>query len=360
MSLYKKIFFAALFLPFVALSSNGIKKHEKTKTISKKFTVNSNASVFIKNKYGNLNVTTWNKNTVEIDVRITVKGNDLDKVQDKLEDIRIDFEASEGLVEARTIIEKTKSSWSFWGKSNNINYKINYFVKMPITNNADLNNKYGNIELDIIEGKANINCDYGAIQVEKLLNSSNSISLDYCRSSNIQYMKSGTLNVDYSKITVDEVEKIKVNADYSGVKVGTVNDISFNSDYGSITIEDGEYVDGNSDYAGMRIGTLRKSLRVNTDYGGLKVKNLAKGFENVTIDGSYAGIKIGTARDNNFDFTVNLSYSGFKYPKEYVETYKAVRKTTKKYYEGSFGKANSGSKINIKSDYGGVSLQLND
>ncbi|WP_299836533.1 hypothetical protein [uncultured Tenacibaculum sp.] len=359
MNLYSKYLILFLLTP-VILFADGRKKHEKTKTISKKYSVNNNATVFIKNKYGNVDVTTWDKNSVEIDVRITVKGNDIDKVNDKLDAIRIEFEANKNLVEARTIIENTKSSWSFWGKSNNINYKINYFVKMPITNNADLNNKYGNIELDDIEGKTNINCDYGAIQVERLLNDSNSISIDYCGSSNVQYMKSGSLNADYSKITINEVENLKVNADYSGVKVGKVNDINFNSDYGSIAIEDGGSIYGNSDYAGMRIGTVRKKLNINTDYGGLKVKNLMKGFESVTIDGSYAGIKIGTSNDNNFEFLVNLSYGGFKYPEEYVETYKVVRKSTKKYYEGKFGKGNSNSKINIKSSYGSVSLKLND
>ena len=51
---------------------------------------------------------------------------------------------------------------------------------MPVTNNADLNNKYGNIDLDILEGKANINCDYGSIQIDKLSNPNNTIELDYC------------------------------------------------------------------------------------------------------------------------------------------------------------------------------------
>ena len=359
MSLYKRTLII-LFLAPTLVFANTIKKHEKTKTVSKKFSVNSNATVYVKNKYGNVNVTTWDKNTVEIDVKITVKGNDIDKIEDKLDAIRINFEASENLVEARTIIENTKSSWSFWGKSNNINYKINYYIKMPVTNNADLHNKYGNIELDVIEGKTNIDCDYGSIQIEKLLNPYNSILLDYCGSSNIQYMKSGNLNADYSKITIHESENVKVNADYTGVKLGKVNDVTFNCDYGSITIDDSDNIDGNSDYAGMRIGTVRKNLKINTDYGGLKVKNLMKGFESFTVDGNYAGIKIGTSSDNNFNFIINLNYSGFKYPKEHVETFKAVRKTTKKYYEGVFGKGNTNSKINIKSDYGSVSIRLND
>ena len=362
MKQFSKIIIAFLLSPLFLLASPiKMKKHEKTKTISKKFNVNSNATVYIKNKYGNVNVTTWEKNTVEIDVKITVKGRNEDKVQEKLNTINIEFEATESLVEARTIFESIKSSWSWWGSNNNkLSYKINYYVKMPVTNNADLNNKYGNIDLDTLEGKANINCDYGSIQIDKLLNSNNSIELDYCGSSDIHYMKAGSLNADYSKITIDKTDNVRVNADYSGVKIGNADKVDFNCDYGSITINDANSVDGNSDYAGMRIGTLRDYLRIDTDYGGLRVRELMKGFDQVIIDGSYAGIKIGTSSDNNFTFNVDLGYASFNYPSEYVETFKSIKKTTKKYYEGSFGKGKSNSKIKIKSNYGGVSLKLID
>lgn len=360
MKQFKKIITVLLLSPLFLLASP-IKKHEKTKTISKKFNVNSNATVFIKNKYGNVNVTTWEKNTVEIDVKITVNGKSEEKVQEKLNAITVEFEASADLVEARTIIESIKSSWSWWGNNNNnLNYKINYYIKMPITNNADLNNKYGNIDLDELKGKANINCDYGAIQIDKLLNQDNTIELDYCGNSDIRYMKSGSVNADYSKITIDKTDKIRVNADYSGVKIGNADTVDFNCDYGSISINDAYSVDGNSDYAGMKIGTLRENLRINTDYGGLRVDELKKGFNQVVIDGNYAGIKIGTSSDNNFKFTVDLGYASFNYPEEQTETFKSIKKNTSKYYEGVFGKGNAKSSIKIKSNYGGVSLKLVD
>ncbi|MFY7670859.1 hypothetical protein ACOSP6_07190 [Tenacibaculum sp. MEBiC06402] len=360
MKQFKKIFAVLLFMPLF-LIAHPIKKHEKTKTISKKFKVNSNATVFIQNKYGTINVSTWDKNNVEIDVKITVKGKNEDKVEEKLKAINIDFEASESLVEARTIIESVKSSWSWWGSNNNnLSYKINYYVKMPVTNNADLNNKYGSIDLDVLEGKANINCDYGSIQIDKLMNSNNTIELDYCSSSDIRYMKSGSLNVDYSKITIDKTDNIKVNADYSGVKIGNSDSVDFNCDYGSISIKDAYSVDGSSDYAGMKIGKLRESLKIDTDYGGLRVSELVKGFKEVVIDGNYAGIKIGTAADNNFNFSVDLGYASFNYPEEYTETFKSIKKSTKKYYEGVFGKGNSKSSVRIRSNYGGVSLKIVD
>lgn len=360
MKQFNKIVIALLLSPLFLFGAP-IKKHEKSKTISKKFNVNSNATVYIKNKYGNVNVTTWDKNTVEIDVKITVKGKNEDKVNEKLNAINIEFEATESLVEAKTIIESIKSSWSWWGSNNNnLNYKINYYIKMPVTNNADLNNKYGNIDLDILEGKANINCDYGSIQIDKLSNPNNTIELDYCGNSNINYMKSGSVNADYSKLTIDKTDKVRVNADYSGIKIENADTVDFNCDYGSISITDAYTVDGNSDYTGMRIGKLRESLRIDTDYGGLRVKELVKGFSNVVIEGSYAGIKLGTASDNNFKFTVDLGFASFNYPEESTETFKSIKKSTKKYYEGVFGKGDGKSVVKIRSSYGGVSLKLID
>lgn len=356
MKLYK-ILFALILIPTL-LTANNNKKHEKSKTINKSFSVNENATLYVKNKYGNVQVTTWNENRIEIKVKITVKGNDLDNVEKKLRAIDVFFEASNSLVEARTQIEKTKSSWSWWGSSNT-NYKINYYIKMPITNNADLNNKYGDIVLDKLQGKANLNCDYGNIEIDQLLNDTNSINLDYCGGSEINFMKSGSINIDYSKLKIDESESLNINADFSTIKIETTKNVKFNTDYGSLSAKEVTNISGNTDYASIKIGTLKKNLKIDTEYGGVKVQNIAKGFENITIDGSYAGIKLGTNRDNNFSFKVNLGYAGFSYPKDKVEMFKSIKKTTKKQYEGVFGKK-SNSTINIKSNYGGVSIKVND
>ena len=357
MKLYNLIFLFIL-LPTIMLA-NDKKKHEKSKTISKDFIVNKNATLYINNKYGNVNVITWNENRIEIEVKITVKGNDLSSVDKKLNSINVLFEATKNLVEARTKIESTKSNW-LWSSNDNINYKINYFVKMPITNNADLNNKYGAIELDKLIGKANLNCDYGNINVDQLLNNSNTINLDYCGSSEINFMKSGSINIDYSKLKIKKSESININADYSTIKIGSTENLSFNSDYGSITVNDVKNISGSSDYAGVTIGILRKKLKINTEFGGIKVENIMKGFEEIIIDGSYAGIKLGTSNDTNFKFTIDLDYAGFNYPENKVELYKSIKKHTSKYYEGVFGKGNTNSTITIKSRYGGVSFKANN
>jgi hypothetical protein len=355
-SIYKITLLFLLF-PLIASADTDEKKHEKSKKIKKEYLVNKGAKVSIYNKYGDLNITTWDKNRVEIEVTIIVKGDDLDSVEDRLEGIDVAFEASASYVSAKTIFEKEKSNWSFWKKNNNLNYQINYKVKMPKTNAVDLNNDYGSIYLGDLYGKAYISCDYGKIAVGELFADDNTISLEYCSSSNIVFMNSGIIDADYSKITIEKAGKLKVNMDYSTLNIETVEYIDFNADYGSISIDEATNVDGNSDYVGMRFGTIIKNLTIDTDYGAIAIKRLSKDFESIQIDGQYAGIRIGIDADAVFDFTLDLQYASFKTNEDNIEFYKKISKSSKKYYEGKFGKGDSSSRIKIRSQYGGVSIK---
>jgi hypothetical protein len=352
-----KITFLFLLIPFITSANVDGKKHEKTKKISKKYKVNSDAKVAIDNKYGDIKITTWSKNSVEIEVNITVKGDDLDRVENMLENIDVEFEASSNFVSAKTTLERNKRSWSFWNNNKNTNYKINYTIKMPKTNDVDLDNDYGSIFLDNLSGKADINCDYGKISIGQLSAENNSINLDYCSRSNIGFMKSGDLNIDYSKITVEEAESVKSNSDYSSVKFEKIGNLDFNIDYGSLSVGEATNVNGNSDYASMSFETINKNLKIDTDYGAISIKKLAKGFESIDIDAQYAGIKIGVESNAVFNFVLDLQYAGFKADDNNMEFYKKISKSTKKYYEGKYGKGNTNSKIRIRSQYGGVSLR---
>ncbi|QOD61767.1 hypothetical protein H9I45_04790 [Polaribacter haliotis] len=357
-SIYK-ITFLLLLLPLISFANDNDKKHEKSKTITKKYTVNSNALVALDNKYGDLNITTWDKNRVEIEVKITVKGDDLEDVEQKLNSINIEFNASNSKVSAQTVFGEKKSNWSWWKRSKNVNYKINYIVKMPKTNSVDLDNDYGSIYLGNISGSAAINCDYGKIVVGELTSNKNDINLDYCSTSTISYMKNGDVNIDYSKLSIDNSQNIRANADYSTLKFDKAGTVDFNADYGSITINEADNINGNSDYVSLRFGTVRKNLTIDTEYGSLTVKNLAKNFEKVDVSGQYTGIKIYVEPKISFNFEIDLQYGSFKRNNDNIELFKSNSKSTKKYYEGKYGKGNPSGNLKINSQYGSVRIEEN-
>lgn len=353
-----KIAVLLFLIPLVSFANTKTKpRQEKSKTIKKEYSVSSDATVKLDNKYGNLNITTWDKNRVEITVVITVKGNNLSTVEKRLEDVEVEFKANSDMVSAKTIIPKSSRGWFVWNSSKNTKYQINYTVKMPVSNSVKLNNDYGTVQLNELNGAADINVDYGKLVVGDLNNANNNINIDYCKNSNINFMRSGSINTDYSRLTVDKTDKVKINSDYSTVTIESANTVTFNADYGNIIVNDVKDITGNTDYVSVRLGTVSKSLNLDADYGSIKIKELAKGFSTGEITGSYAGITIGVNAKSNFNFIADLSYARLRYDKNNVDMRKSIIKSSKRYFEGTFGKGSTNSKLHIKSSYGNVNFK---
>jgi len=357
--LLKIVFFLSI-IPLIgfANANPGKGKYEKSKKINKEFSVNANAILDIHNKYGNVDVVSWNENRVVIEVEIIVSGNTESKVIAKLEDISVTFESSKSKVSARTVFGK-KSGWNGWKNNSNMSFEVNYKVKMPVTNEADFNNDYGSISLNELKGKASINCDYGKIIIGSLYHTQNEINIDYTNNSTIGLMNGGSINADYSDLTVENAKKIDLNADYTNTTFENVEDLDFNCDYGKVQVDKGNNIVGNGDYLSMNFGTIYKNLKIETDYGNIKVDKLMKGFEKVEINSDYANTKIGLDPAASFNFILDLSYAGFSYNGENINYNKKVVKNTSKYYEGYINNENSSSSINISSDYGGVKFYKN-
>lgn len=354
-----KFLLLLMLIPFIGLANPNPKKgkYEKSKTIKKEFSVNADALLKISNKYGNLDVVSWNENRVVIEVKITVSGNNEDKVMSRLDKIDVEFQDSRSEVYARTVIEKTSSNW--FGSNNNMNYQIDYKVKMPITNDANLINDYGTISLNELKGRAKINCDYGKILIGSLYHENNDINMDYTSNSVIEFMNSGSINADYSKLTVEKAKNIDLNADYTTTIIENIEDLKFNCDYGKIEVDKGNVIEGNGDYLTMKFGTIFKKLKVTADYGGIRIDKVMKGFESVYINSDYTGVKIGLDPGASFKFTAKLSYGGFDYDGENINYLKKVVKSSSKYYEGYVNDENSNSSIDVSSEYGSVKLYNN-
>lgn len=352
---YRKIILAILIgLPMLITASENPKKYkyEKSKTINKEFTVNADALVNINSKYGNVDVITWDENRVVIEVRITVGGNNESKVMERLNKINVEFNASSTAVYARTVIQKVSSGW--FGNNSSTSLQIDYKVKMPVTNKADLTNDYGTISLNELRGKARINCDYGKIIIGNLYHTENRIDMDYTSNSTIEFINKGEINADYSGLTIAKAKQIDLEADYTNVAIENIEDLTFDCDYGKLEVDNANTIQGNGDYLTMQFGKVFKKLKVVADYGGIKIKKLMKGFEYVKINSDYTGVKMGIDPEASFDFEVTLSYGGFSDDVENINYMKKVVKNTSKYYEGSVNKENTGNRVIIDSDYGSI------
>lgn len=360
MKIKLKTLIICLFLSQLSFATSGWNgRHTKEKIIKKEFSVNRDALLKIDNSYGNINIITYSGNTVSIEVKIKTNGNDLEKVEEKLNSIGVDFQASSSLVSAKTIFNKSRSSsWWNWGRNNNVNMEINYLIKLPITNNVDLNNDYGSINLDRLEGHAKISCDYGKITTKELMADNNSISFDYTNNSYFEYIKSGKINADYSGFTVAKTNNLEINADYTKSVVEIAEDVSYTCDYGSITIGKANNVKGNGDYLTARFGEVYKNIQIEADYGSIKIDRMTANAGNVSIDSDFTGITIGYDADYQFNLECKLSYASLRGSEDFEFTKKHIQ-STQHYYQGHYGSSNAKNTVKISSDYGSVTFKKN-
>ena len=360
MKLQYKTLIIIFLLPVLVLANHGKfnGKYTKEKTVKKEYTVNSDALLEIDNSYGNVDIISWNENRTVIEVYIKTNSNDEEKAQKRLDDITIEFSGSSSIVSAKTVFKTKKSSWKFWGKDNSVKMEINYIIKVPVTNSVNLENDYGAISLDKLEGHAKISCDYGQLHIGELWAENNSLNFDYTNNSTIAFMKSGKIDADYSGFTLEKGEKLELNADYTNSEIQDIGDINYNSDYGKVVIGSADKVVGVGDYVTNRIGTITGSLDLNTDYGSIKVERLEGSAKNVTIEADYTGVKLGFAPDYNFNFYIDLSYASLKGDDDVTVT-KSHKDNSRRTYEGYHGNNNSGNTVRINSDYGGVTFDKN-
>lgn len=334
-------------------------RYTKEKTISKEYTVNSDALLKVSNSYGNLTLTSWDQNRVVIEVHITTNGNNEDKVQEKLDEITVDFDANASLVSATTNFNSRRNGWNWnWSGRNNVNMQINYTIKLPVKNNVHLSNDYGNISLDRIDGHAKISCDYGRLEIGELRGRNNQLKFDYTSKSSFGYINSATISADYSGFDIEKAGDLDIRADYTNVSVTQMGNLVYASDYGSMEAGEVKNVQGRGDYINVKLGTVHGNVDIGADYGSVEIRKMASDGGNINLQTDYTGVEIGYSPEYYFDFEISTDYADVN-GKDAFEINISKEKSNQRYYKGFHGKANSGKQVYITSDYGNISFTSN-
>jgi len=329
-------------------------KHTRKKTIRKEFDVKTNGDLNINNSYGNIDIVTWKEDRVLIEVTIKTNGNDEDDVEDKLDDIRVEFDQNSSGVTATTKFSKENKSWwkNIFDGFDNVNMEVNYVIRAPENNNLTLDNNYGGIYIDKTFGNTDINCDYGKIDIGELNGRSNILNFDYSRSSRIGFVTNAEIDADYSDYEIGEAEELLVNADYTKSRIRKVTKLDFNCDYGSIEINKVKVLIGNGDYLTTKVDRIFTSADINLDYGSLHIDKIVNGTKSVNIDTDYAGVHLGYDREMAFSFDVETSYGGINGTED-LDVRRTNEKNTSKSISGNYG-SGSGARIDISTSYGSV------
>lgn len=353
-----------------ALPITNTQKKEFTKTIKKEFGITAEGTTSIHNKYGAIDVKTWDKSRVKIETVILVNARSESEAQDVFDRISINFTNSSDYVQATTEIESQQSGWWNWSDSKS-DYSINYTVFLPKTNDIDLINKYGNVNAEAINGSAKVAVKYGNLRLEGIGKNA-TIDLGYGNgtvgtardvTSEVSYGRilfRETQQLDmtskYSKVTIDKAQSIRSVTKYDTYKITEVQDFRNNGKYDSFDIG---YVDNivvSTKYTEVYAETVGNSLDLDLVYGSATVEQVTRDFADVRLVGSYADFKIQVEDGADYRMEAVANYAGIRYPEDLEVTYEKEKGS---YHEvnGHRGTGRIKSVIKARLNYGALKVR---
>lgn len=364
-----------LFLPVALFAADDIGRKEYVKEINKSFDMERKGELSIINKHGKVDIKTWDKPEVKIEVKIIVQAKDDDRAEDIFNRINIAFENGDDFVKAMTDIKSKKGSWTSWSAWNSSSdrdeFEINYEVNMPADGRLEVRNKYGDTYVAETDGPVNAEVGYGSIRFEGV-NNELKLYLGYgdatvikaeSITAEVNYSKIGIrnasdadLNTKYSKVNIEEVGSMRIITKYDEFNINKAGTMRTEGKYGKFNISQVNKLVADGKYTDYIIGSLGSEADVVLSYGGFSVESLKKGFNSLRLDGSYANFKIITDPDINYKVDASASYGDVKLPEDISTTYK--RDSGYSYrVEGIVGNGTPSSLIKVKVNYGDVRIR---
>lgn len=192
----------------------------KTKSYSKSYSL-SNDRISIQNSFGKVEVHTWNKNEVKVDVAIETSSN-VESVAQKI----IDGITINSGDQGNEVWFKTDNKGSNTGKGEKSSMSIDYVVYMPASNPLKLSNEFGATTVPDLKGEVDLVSKFGSLKTGALSNI-RSIQVEFGKGS-FESIANGTVTVKYSKAEFGKlIGNVKLNFEFcSATKISFDNNVT--------------------------------------------------------------------------------------------------------------------------------------
>jgi hypothetical protein len=344
-------------------------KREFTKTVNREFGTIANGMTALYNKYGKVNVNTWQNNSVKIDITIIVNASDQRGADKMFDRIKFNFANTAGYIKSETMIEQGNDWWL--SEYTCQDFQINYEVWMPIGNQLDLKNRYGNayvgalnnkltaeikygdLRTEAINADADLNISYGKANMAKVQNLFGSVSYG---SINVTDAKDIQLDSKYSALSTNLAGIVRITSKYDEFDFGTITELRLQTKYSGLKLQQARSVYVTGQFTDLVINNITDILDADLMYGNLTLGSLAKGFSSVQINAKYTDVKVTTERSTAFRFAMEGSYTDIRYPNAATIQTKDDS-GHKESVQGYVGDVNAKGMMKAKMNYGGLVLK---
>jgi hypothetical protein len=354
---------AATLLMIISVRVYG-QKDSETRNYIKSVAVNRETTLELKNKYGTIQITPWDKDSVYIRAEIKAYAKDASKLGKMFDGISVNISDSKYLVRAETEFTSNINSLfeSFKGMTSKIisydsHVEINYFINIPDYINLKIENKYGDVYMENCSGDFEANISNGSFKAGSLGKKA-SFTLVFCDVS-ITSIASGHMEASFSEISVGSSEDLTLSSISSKYNIKKAGKISGESKRDKFFIDEIGSLRGNSYFSDYKVDDVQNDITLTTRYGSVDAGYIEKNFESVNINSSYSDISLSFDPSTSFNIDIRHTNAFLVLPDKNITTEERAMNEDKKEYvtSGVYGRSPGKAKVRIEANRGNISLK---
>ncbi|MCU4175482.1 hypothetical protein [Carboxylicivirga sp. N1Y90] len=283
-----------LFSLYLLASLNFAKAQSFTEEIKhhRVFYVSPAATLELNNKYGNIHISTWEEDSISIDINFFISEKSEAKFNKIKDNVQFKIGGNSAFLSAETVFGSKYSSFfknikeaTNMLSSPNNNSRIDYFVKVPSYINLKIENRYGDIFIPDFHGNINVQLSNGDFQARKI-SGSNILNLEFGNVI-IEQLEQSTLNLNFAEVNIDKAGQLDINSKSSKVNIKDCNLIKLKSKRDEYSIDNIGFVFGDTYFSKLSIYNLNNEYNMVMQYGELKHLGIAPAYKLIRINSAY-------------------------------------------------------------------------
>lgn len=343
-----------ILIAILMISSSAYAQNSSHQLLEKSFTPSSRTTKLeISNKFGNITLAVWDKNTISVDVTLETQGYNEKDVKKILDRINLKVSDKPKLI---TILTDLKSH--NFSSTRKKNYQINYKINMPDGYPIELNNEFGNIFLTDYSGHTTIDLEYGNLTAGNLQDVN--LTLEFGKGE-IESITNGVFDLEYvDAFSLRDANKLQLEAEFSQIKIDNISNINFDVEHGKLAIGKVLNYSGSSSFSSMTIDEVYKSFKLNAEYasGTIRLNHVSKEITSFQLSTEFSKSEITIEKGANLGFDTKHSFGKFNAKGNNIIYTRKEKDMTEEAYTGSIGNESNKIKTILKIDtsYGGCTI----
>lgn len=284
---------------------------KRQRLINKSYDVTSEDKLTIDNQFGNVMVSTWDKQQITVDIEIGARASSDGKAQDIMDKIDVHDSRDGHEIRFKTNVDEIHNGNGPKGnkgrEDNSRGFYIDYVVHMPAANGLKIENSFGKTEVPSLSGPVSLTSKFGSLSTGRLEN-------------------------------VDDID-----VEFGKADIGSVNN-------GRITLKFDKQA---------RVGKVAGSARINCEFSQNVEIYLTNNIQDLSVFESYSTVRLVADKDLSANFEVHTSFGKFRNESDFnFDEKNSGDDDMGPHFDKDYvGKSGDGkARIRIKSSFGSIRL----